>query len=69
MNRLYPLASDLFDMLAHRAEELCHELLPNGRCKGDEWRVGSVGGELGKRLGVHLAGPKAGVWCDFVTEP
>lgn len=42
-------------------------LLPSGRKEGHEWRVGSVTGEAGKSLGVHLTGEKRGVWCDFST--
>ncbi len=44
---------------------LCEHLLPNGRREGAEWRCGSVQGEPGKSLGVHLAGAKAGIWSDF----
>ena len=44
---------------------LCEHLLPNGRHEGAEWRCGSVQGEPGKSLGVHLAGAKAGIWSDF----
>jgi len=44
---------------------LCEYLLPNGRREGAEWRCGSVQGEPGKSLGVHLAGAKAGIWADF----
>lgn len=51
--------------LAQDAEGFCRWLLPNGRREGAEWRVGSVEGEPGKSLGVHLTGEKAGVWADF----
>ena len=44
---------------------LCEYLLPNGRRDGPEWRCGSVQGEPGKSLGIHLAGAKAGIWSDF----
>lgn len=40
-------------------------LLPNGRKDGHEWRAGSIAGEPGQSLGVHLSGPKVGLWCDF----
>lgn len=43
-------------------------LLPGGRKEGHEWRVGSVDGEKGKSLGVHLSGEKAGVWRDFSSD-
>ena len=44
---------------------LCQYLLPNGRRDGAEWRCGSVQGEPGKSLGIHLTGAKAGIWSDF----
>ena len=53
--------------LADRALQVAEHLLPNGRKDGHEWRVGSVGGEAGKSLGVHLGGAKAGVWQDFAS--
>jgi hypothetical protein len=52
-------------MLAARIEELARELLPAGRREGAEWRCGSVAGEAGQSLGIHLAGPRAGIWADF----
>jgi twinkle protein len=52
-------------MLADRAQAVAEMLLPGGRKDGQEWRAGSVGGEKGQSLGVHLIGPKAGVWQDF----
>ena len=52
-------------MLAARIEELCRELLPNGYRQQQEWCVGSVEGEPGQSLRVHLGGGRAGVWCDF----
>jgi hypothetical protein len=54
-------------MLADRAPELARDLLPGGRREGAEWRCGSIAGEAGQSLAVHLAGPKAGVWSDFST--
>jgi len=40
-------------------------LLPAGHREGAEWRCGSVAGEPGHSLGIHLTGDKAGVWSDF----
>lgn len=40
-------------------------LLPNGKRKGREWCVGSIAGEEGESLKVHLGGSKSGVWQDF----
>lgn len=54
-------------MLANRIAGLAAELLPHGRREGHEWRCGSLAGEAGGSLGVHLAGGKAGIWCDFST--
>jgi twinkle protein len=55
-------------MLADRAQAAAEYLLPNGRKDGAEWRAGSISGEPGKSLGVHLSGKKAGVWSDFGGE-
>src|SRR6476619_7600807 len=60
-------APEIARMLAHRVEILARDLLPAGRREGPEWRVGSVAGEPGHSLGVHLTGAKAGVWSDFGT--
>lgn len=54
--------------LASRAQSVAEYLLPHGRKEGNEWRVGSINGEVGKSLGVHLAGTKAGVWQDFAAS-
>lgn len=43
------------------------ELFPGGRAQGHEFFVGSLAGEAGRSLAVHLDGPKAGVWKDFAT--
>jgi len=55
------------EMLAARVDDVCRELLPEGKRKSNEWKCGSVSGEPGDSLGVHMAGEKAGVWCDFAT--
>jgi twinkle protein len=54
-------------MLASQAQAVAEHLLPGGRKESHEWRAGSVSGESGKSLGVHLTGHKAGVWSDFST--
>jgi twinkle protein len=62
--------SDITDLkhdLVARARQVVEHLLPNGVKAANEWRVGSLGGEKGQSLGVHLSGDKAGVWCDFST--
>ena len=55
-------------MLADRAQDVAEMLLPGGRKDGQEWRAGSVAGEKGGSLGVHLTGSKAGVWKDFASD-
>ena len=60
-------ASDLAALLARDVEGVAKMLLPNGKRDGHEWRVGSLDGEAGKSMGVHLTGQKAGVWGDFAT--
>ena len=62
--------SDILDVkrgLAARVQSVAEMLLPAGRKKGNEWRVGSLAGEKGDSLAVRLAGPKAGKWSDFST--
>jgi twinkle protein len=60
--------SDITDLkhdLVARVRQVVPHLLPNGVKAANEWRVGSLGGEKGQSLAVHLSGDKAGVWCDF----
>ncbi|MBX9587885.1 MAG: toprim domain-containing protein [Hyphomonadaceae bacterium] len=52
-------------MLADKALSVAEHLLPKGRRQGQEWRAGSINGEQGQSLGVHLSGSKAGMWADF----
>jgi len=61
-------AGEIARRLAGRIDQLVAELLPAGRREGHEWRCGSVAGEPGDSLGVHLYGDKAGVWADFSTD-
>lgn len=60
-------AAELAALLARDAEGVAKMLLPQGKRDGQEWRAGSLDGEAGKSLGVHLTGQKAGVFCDFAT--
>jgi len=53
--------------LADSAASVAEYLLPRGVKEGAEWRAGSIDGEKGRSLGVHLTGGKAGVWSDFST--
>lgn len=61
-------ASDISRLLGAQAEAVVRELLPHGKRVGHEWRCGSLTGEAGDSLGVHLTGDKAGVWSDFSTS-
>lgn len=54
-------------LLAERALAVAEHLLPGGRKEANEWRCGSIAGEKGQSLGVHLSGPKAGIWSDFAS--
>jgi Toprim domain len=60
-------AGDIARRLAERAAQLAADLLPAGYREGPEWRAGSIAGEPGGSLGVHLTGAKAGIWADFAT--
>src|SRR5262249_8498362 len=61
-------ARDISQQLATRVDALGRDLLPARHREGHEWRCGSVAGEPGNSLGVHLTGSKAGVWSDFSTD-
>ena len=49
-------AKDIASKLAEHIEALSADILPAGRRIGHEWRCGSVAGEAGHSLGVHLHG-------------
>ena len=51
-----------------RALEVCQHLLPGGRKVGNEYRAASINGGQGSSLGVHLNGPKTGLFKDFAEE-
>jgi hypothetical protein len=59
---------DVAALLAQQAESVARHLLPNGRLEGNEWFVGSIRGEKGQSLRIHLKGKMAGTWIDF-AEP
>lgn len=60
-------ATEISALLAAQVDGVVRLLLPHGKRQGHEWRVGSVGGEAGDSLGVHLTGDKRGVWADFAS--
>ena len=56
------------ERLAAQAEGFVRELLPNGKRDGAEWVVGSLDGDAGKSLKIHLTGEHIGRWRDWATE-
>lgn len=62
-----PDAREVSRMLAHNMQSLAQTLLPGGTRQGAEWVCGSVAGEAGRSMAVHLHGEKAGKWADFST--
>lgn len=62
-----PDAREVSAMLAHNMHALAEKLLPGGMRQGNEWVCGSVAGERGRSMAVHLHGDKAGKWGDFST--
>ncbi len=46
---------------------LAPALLPGGRREGAIWRSGSIAGEAGQSLALHLGGARRGRWRDFAT--
>lgn len=60
--------SDISAMLANQAQSVAQYLLPEGKKISAEWCVGSINGDPGKSLRVHLTGSKAGVWKDFSVD-
>ncbi len=57
-------AAQISAMLAARSEEFCAQLLPGGRRQSNHWQAGSVAGEAGKSLVVHL---DTGSWKDWAV--
>jgi hypothetical protein len=54
-------------MARDRLDEVCRWLFPAGKREGNEFLIGSLHGEPGRSLKVHLAGDRAGLWRDFAT--
>lgn len=49
-------------------ETLLGDWLPNGIREGNEFCVGSRGGEAGRSMKIRLTGEKAGIWSDFSDD-
>ena len=60
-------AKELSEIMARTTEDFARILFPSGKKVGKEWSVGSLQGEKGSSLNIHLKGAKAGIWCDFAT--
>lgn len=58
-------AREIAQMLNEQVDTLAPLLLPNGRAIGPYFCVGSVDGEPGDSLKIHLRGLKRGKWSDF----
>ena len=67
MREQLPHPRELAAGLAQRAEEVCRRYLPNGVRSGGYWHAGSIAGEKGQSLYVHLTGRRAGRWQDPAT--
>ena len=64
-----PTANQIARALDERPLEVCRDLFPKGRKRGNEYVVGNLDGAAGKSLKIHLNGSGKGtVWSDFETE-
>lgn len=59
---------EISERLAGYAEDICRQLLPQGKRVGTDWCVGSIRGEPGESLKVKLTGSKSGLWADFASS-
>ena len=59
--------SELKYRLLQDLEGVLQYLLPGGKRNGNEYNAGSISGEEGRSLRVHLRGDKKGVWQDFAS--
>lgn len=55
----------LSQLLADQVEQVCMMLLPACKKAGKYLEVGSVQGEKGQSLKIHMTGEKAGNWTDY----
>lgn len=61
-------ATEIAHALRPRVDEVARLLLPNGKRNGSLWIVGSVAGEAGNSLKVHLSGELVGSWTDWADQ-
>jgi len=67
MNDFTELKQTVRNKAIGQLQELCEELLPQGKRLGREWVCGDLSGAAGKSLNVTMIGDKAGLWYDFAT--
>jgi hypothetical protein len=60
-------ASELADRLARDVEAVCRHYLSAGLRAGNYWIVGDLANSKGRSLYVHLTGPRAGKWTEYVA--
>jgi twinkle protein len=58
-------ATEIKLALAANVQSVAEYLFPNGKRVGNEWEVGSLQGEPGHSLKIHIGGAKNAVWKDF----
>ncbi|QCE34159.1 hypothetical protein FAI40_01730 [Acetobacteraceae bacterium] len=63
-----PNPREIAQALSSQIGSLVLAILPAGNRYRNEWKVGSVQGEPGNSLSVHLSGAKAGIWADFSAD-
>src|SRR5882724_2798172 len=61
-------SSEIKSKLVERVEAVCGHLLPNGTRKGADWHAGSLSGEAGSSLKIHLTGEHSGFWKDWAAD-
>jgi Toprim domain len=60
--------AEIEQRLRDRTESLVRELLPNVSREGHYLKIGSVNGEPGGSLVIHLSGEKQGRWRDYAAD-
>ena len=61
-------AHELNERLKDRLPQVIKHLLPGAIKRGNEYEIGSIRGEKGGSLKIHVGGPKNGLWKDFAGE-
>ena len=67
--RAPPPVGDIVAGLAALSPALARELLPGGSRVGNEWVCPSAASPFGCSVSVHVAPPRAGVWCAWAIGP